>query len=174
MKRKSIYSKSALILSVLLVMAGIQSCISYSFTGASIPPEAKTISIDYIDNQAQLVVPTLSESLTTALRDRFTSQTTLELIGKNGDLQIEGVITDYNTTPQAITGNETAALNRLSISVKIKFVNTIEPDKNYETTFSRYEDYDSNQDLSSVQDGLIETINEMLVDDIFNKAVVNW
>lgn len=174
MKKNLIYSRNALILSLLLVAAGMQSCISYSFTGASIPPEAKTISIDYIDNHAQLVVPTLSESLTTALRYRFTSQTTLKLIGNNGDLQIEGVITEYNTTPQAITGNETAALNRLSISVKIKFVNTIEPDKSYETTFSRYEDYDSNQDLSSVQDGLIETINEMLVDDIFNKAVVNW
>lgn len=174
MKNKSDFGKSIQVISLLLFIVGFQSCISYSFTGASIPPEAKTISIDYIDNQAQLVVPTLSESLTTAIRDRFTSQTSLELIGNNGDLQIEGVITDYNTTPQAITGNETAALNRLTISVKIKFVNTLEPDKNYETTFSRYEDYDSGQDLSSVQDGLIETINEMLVDDIFNKAVVNW
>jgi len=174
MNRKSILNRSAKLICFVLLITGIQSCISYSFTGASIPPEAKTISIDYIDNQAQLVVPTLSESLTTALRDRFTSQTTLELTGKKGDLQIEGVITDYNTTPQAITGNETAALNRLTITVKIKFVNTIEPDKNFETSFSRYEDYSSNQDLSSVQDGLIETINEMLVDDIFNKAVVNW
>lgn len=152
----------------------MQSCISYSFTGASIPPEAKTISIDYIDNQAQLVVPTLSEEFTTSLRDRFTSQTSLELTRNNGDLHIEGVITEYKTTPQAITGNETAALNRLTIAVKIKFVNTIEPDNNYETTFSRYEDYSSEQDLSSVQDALIETINEMLIDDIFNKAVVNW
>lgn len=159
---------------MLLLITVLQSCISYSFTGASIPPEAKTISIDYIDNQAQLVVPTLSESLTTSLIDRFTSQTSLELVNNNGDLQIEGVITDFNTTPQAITGNETAALNRLTVTVKIKFVNTIEPDKNYETSFSRYEDYDSGQDLSSVQDGLIETINEMLIDDIFNKAVVNW
>lgn len=172
---QKLYKNSYFILvSLLLITTGFTSCISYSFTGASIPPEAKTISIDYIDNQAQLVVPTLSESFTTSLRDRFTSQTSLELVNNNGDLQIEGVITDYNTTPQAITGNETAALNRLTVTVKIKFVNTIEPDKNYETTFSRYEDYDSGQDLSSVQDGLIETINEMLIDDIFNKAVVNW
>lgn len=149
-------------------------CISYSFTGASIPPEAKTISIQYIDNNASLVVPTLSESLTNALKDRFTGQTSLELVNRNGDLQIEGSITDYRVNPQGVTGNEVAALNRLTIEVKIKFTNTIEPDKNYETTFSRYEDFNSSQDLSSVQDGLIETINEMLVDDIFNKAVVNW
>jgi hypothetical protein len=174
MKTSSFIQITKWIALFITVVVSFASCVSYSFTGASIPPEAKTISIQYIDNQAQLVVPTLSESLTTALKDRFTSQTSLELVNRNGDLQIEGVITDYNTTPQAITGNETAALNRLTISVKIKFVNTIEPDKNYETTFNRYEDYDSGMDLASVQDGLIETINEMLVDDIFNKAVVNW
>lgn len=172
---KVLHSGSLALMGLLIIISlGFTSCISYSFTGASIPADAKTISIQYIDNQAQLVVPTLSESLTNALKDRFTSQTSLELVNNNGDLQIDGVITDYNTTPQAITGNETAALNRLTISVKIKFVNTIEPDKNYETTFSRYEDYNSSQDLSSVQESLIENINEMLVDDIFNKAVVNW
>ncbi len=174
MKTNSIIRKTKWILLLASIAVTFASCVSYSFTGASIPPEAKTISIQYIDNQARLVVPTLSESLTTALKDRFTSQTSLELINKNGDLQIEGVITDYNTTPQAITGNETAALNRLTITVKIKFVNTIEPDKSYETTFNRYEDYSSENDLASVQDALIESINEILVDDIFNKAVVNW
>lgn len=158
----------------LLILSGLSSCISYSFTGASIPPEARTISIQYIDNQAALVIPTLSEDLTTALRDRFTSQTSLELVGKNGDLQIEGVITDYDMAPQAVQGNETAAFNRLTITVKIKFVNTIEPDKNYETTFSSFEEYSSDLDLSSVQDELIRDINEILVDNIFNKAVVNW
>ena len=158
----------------LIIVIGLNSCISYSFTGASIPPEAKTISIQYIDNQADFVVPTLSESLTTAIKDRFSSQTSLELVNKNGDLQIEGVITEYSTTPQAITGNETAALTRLTVSVKVKYTNTIEPEKDYETTFSRYEEYDSSLDLVSVQDGLIESLNEMLVDDIFNKAVVNW
>lgn len=157
-----------------MVFAGGSSCVSYSFTGASIPPEAKTISIQYFDNQSDFVVPTLSESLTTAVKDRFTSQTSLVLVKNNGDLQIDGVITDYKTTPQAITGNETAALTRLTISVKVEFVNLIEPDKNYEATFTRYSEYNSSQDLANVQDGLIEIINEILVDDIFNKAVVNW
>jgi len=157
-----------------IVSFGIQSCVSYSFTGASIPPEAKTVSIQYIDNQANLIVPTLSESLTTALKDRFSTQTNLILVRQNGDLQFEGVITDYRTTPQAITGNEVAAMNRLSISVKIKFINLLEPENNYETKFSRYMDYSSTNDLATVQDGLIILINEMLVDDIFNKAVVNW
>ncbi len=153
---------------------GLSSCVTYSFTGASITPDAKTISIQYIDNRASFVVPTLSESITTALKDRFSSQTSLILVNNNGDLQLEGEITEFKTSPQAITGDQTAALNRLSITVKIKFTNLLEPDKNYETGFTRYEEYESNLDLSAVQDGLIETINEMLVDDIFNKAVVNW
>ena len=159
---------------LLMVFMGNNSCVSYSFTGASIPVEAKTISIQYFENQSDFVVPTLSESLTTALKDRFTGQTSLVLVKNNGDLQIEGVITEYKTSPQAITGNETAALTRLTISVKVEFVNQFEPEKNYETTFTRYSDYSSENDLAAVQDGLIETINEILVDDIFNKAVVNW
>lgn len=159
------------IIGVCLVMS---SCVTYSFTGASIPAEAKTISIQYIDNQSDFVVPTLSESLTNEIRDRFTSQTSLVLIKQNGDLQISGAITAFVATPQAITGDQTAALTRLSITVKIKFVNLIEPDKDYESSFTRYDDFESTDDLANVQDRLIEVINEMLVDDIFNKAVVNW
>lgn len=171
---KNIIQKISLLALGFIMMIGITSCVSYSFTGASIPPEAKTISIQYIDNQASFVVPTLSESLTTEIKDRFSSQTSLVLVRDRGDLQIEGFITDYSTSPQAVTSNEQAALNRLTITVKVKFTNLIEPDKNYETTFSRYNEYPSSEDLNSVQDAQIEIINEMLVDDIFNKAVVNW
>lgn len=152
----------------------LAGCGVYSFTGASIPPEAKTISISYFVNNAQYVEPTLSQSLTDALRDRFLNQTDLDFINEDGDLQLEGYITDYSTRPVAIQGNETAALNRLSVTVKVKYTNTIDPSKDYDASFTRYEDYPSSQDLSSVKDQLITTINEALVDDIFNKAVVNW
>ena len=171
---KQIARKTHLLAIGFLFMISLSSCVTYSFTGASIPPEAKTISIQYIDNQASFVVPTLSESLTTGIKDRFSGQTSLVLVRDRGDLQIEGFITDYSTSPQAVTSNEQAALNRLTITVKIKFTNLIEPDKSYETTFSRYNEYPSSEDLNSVQDAQIEIINEMLVDDIFNKAVVNW
>jgi hypothetical protein len=149
-------------------------CGVYSFTGASIPPGAKTVSITYFINNSSLVEPTLSQSLTDALRDRFIQQTPLSLVTENGDLQLEGIITDYSTRPVAIQGNETAALNRLTIQVKVKYTNLIEPDKDFESTFTRYEDYPSNQDINQVKDALIPTINDALVDDIFNKAVVNW
>jgi outer membrane lipopolysaccharide assembly protein LptE/RlpB len=161
----------ALNLSIFLLLAG---CGVYSFTGASIPPEAKTISIQYFSNNAAFVEPTLSQSLTDALRDRFLAQTSLDLTTEEGDLQIEGSITDYSTRPVAIQGNETAALNRLTISIKIKYSNLIDPVKDFESTFTRFEDYPSDQDLSQVKDQLIPIINEALVDDIFNKAVVNW
>ncbi|MFH0999843.1 MAG: LptE family protein [Bacteroidota bacterium] len=162
------------ILLLFLSTIPLNSCITYSFTGASIPVSAKTISIAYIENNADFVNPTLSETLTTALRNRFTAQTSLTLIPSGGDLQFEGEITNYSTSPQAIQGDDYAALTRLTVSVRIKFINLVEPDKNYETTFSAYEDFNSDLNLTSVQDGLIEVIKVILIDDIFNKAVVNW
>ena len=149
-------------------------CGMYSFTGASIPADAKTVSISYFENKADLIEPTLSQTLTDALRDRFSSQTTLNLLERGGDLQLEGEITGYRTEPIAIQGDQTAALNRLTITVQVKYVNLFDESKNFDTSFSRYSDYSSSDDLNSVQSGLIEVINEALVDDIFNKAVVNW
>ena len=159
---------------LVLALAWIcQGCGIYSFSGASIPAEAKTVSVDYFPNHAQLVDPLLSDNLTTALRDAMNSQTTLDLVESGGDLAFEGEITDYKTTPVAITG-QTAALNRLTITVKVRFTNNIDDSKDFEQTFSRYEDYPSNQELSSVQSSLTSTIVEQLVEDIFNKALVNW
>jgi hypothetical protein len=166
--------KLVLISLLLLSVFSFNSCITYGFTGASIPPSAKTISIEYIENNADFINPTLSETLTQALRDRFSSQSSLVLIPSGGDLQFSGEITNYKTSPQAIQGDDFAALTRLSVSVKIKYTNLIEPENDFNTSFTAYEDYDSSMDLTSVQDGLIEVIKEMLIDDIFNKAVVNW
>ncbi len=149
------------------------SCGIYSFSGASIPAEAKTVSVDYFPNHAQLVNPMLSNNLTNALRDAMTNQTTLDMVESGGDLAFEGEITDYRTNPVAITG-QTAAMNRLTITVKVRFSNRIDDSKDFEQTFSRYEDYPSNQDLNSVQESLTATIIDQLVEDIFNKALVNW
>lgn len=166
--------KLTVIFSLIVSMFVFNSCITYKFTGASIPVSAKTISIDYIENNADFVNPTLSEILTQALRDRFSSQSSLTLISGGGDLQFEGEITNYKTSPQAIQGDDIAALTRLTVTVRIKYTNLIEPENSFETNFTAYEDYDSAMDLTSVQDGLVEVIKEILIDDIFNKAVVNW
>ena len=151
-----------------------QGCGIYSFSGASIPAEAKTVSVDYFPNHAQLVNPMLSNNFTNALRDAMTNQTTLDMIETGGDLAFEGEITDYKTMPMAITSGQTAAMNRLTITVKVRFNNRIDDTKDFEQTFSRYEDYPSDQDLNSVQESLTSTIIDQLVEDIFNKALVNW
>jgi hypothetical protein len=160
-------------LALLLLM--MSSCrMSYSFTGASISPNVKTVSIAYLSNNAGLVVPTLARTVTDALRDYFTSHTNLNLVDRSGDLNLDGAITQYVVIPVAIQGNETAAMNRLTISVNVKFTNKTDAKQAWEFTFSRYRDYSSTFNLSSVQDGLIKEITDDLVQDIFNKAVVNW
>lgn len=159
---------------ILAVAIMLNSCGVYSFTGASIPPEAKTVSVQFFPNKAQLVEPTLSPLFTDALRDIFTNQTTLEMVENTGDLSLEGEIVDYQTTPVAIQGDQTSALNRLTISVNVRFFNKFEPDKDFEQKFTQYKEYSSEQDLSAVKAELIDEINDYLVTDIFNKAVVNW
>lgn len=152
----------------------INGCGVYSFTGASISPDIKTISIQQFPNLAMLVQPTLSQSFTMTLRDKFASQTNLNVLQNNGDLNIEGEITGYTNQPVAIQGNQQAALNRLTITVKVRFTNKKNNKQDFESTFTRYRDYSSQSNLSAVENDLIKEINTDLVEDIFNKAVVNW
>lgn len=152
----------------------INGCGVYSFTGASISPDTKTISIQQFPNLAMLVQPTLSQSFTMTLRDKFASQTNLNVLQNNGDLNIEGEITGYTNQPVAIQGNQQAALNRLTITVKVRFTNKKNNKQDFESTFTRYRDYSSQSNLSAVENDLIKEINTDLVEDIFNKAVVNW
>lgn len=166
---KKIHTLLILVAAFLLTGCGV-----YSFTGASIPAEAKTVSVQYFPNNANLVQPMLSSVLTNTLRDYFMNQTSLAEVENNGDLAIEGEITDYVTAPTAITGDQTAALNRLTVTVNVRFFNKYDESKNFEQKFSQYEDYSSTLDLNSVQDELMETIVGKLCEDIFNKAVVNW
>lgn len=164
--------KLIIIISVLLFAAGCT--VKYSFTGASIPPDAKTVFIADFKNMAPLVNPALSNDLTEALKDKFVNQTSLKIGDENADLYFEGTITNYNTQPTAIKSDDIASKNRLTISIKVKFTNNKDPKANFDTSFSRYQDYDSQNSLSDVEDELVRLIIEDLVDDIFTKAVVNW
>jgi len=147
---------------------------SYSFSGASVPPEAKTVSVQYFQNNASLAPPTLSQTFTEALRDKLSSQTRLGLINKGGDLDFEGSITGYTTAPIAIQSTDQAALNRLTITVNVKYTCSFDEKKNFEQSFSRFFDYSSSQSLATVEDQLIHDINDQLVQDIFNKALNDW
>ena len=163
------------LLSFAFLLVALSSCkVHYSFSGASVSPDVKTVSIQTFKNNASLAPPTLSQSLTEAVKDIFTSQTNLGIVSSSGDLNFEGEITNYFTQPVAIQSNDQAALNRLTISVSVKFTNAKDEKQNFEITFSRYADYSSTQNLSAVQDELIRQINEQLVQDIFNKAMINW
>lgn len=148
--------------------------INYSFSGASIPPEAKTVSVQYFQNNASLSPPTLSQSFTEALRDKLSSQTRLGLINKGGDLAFEGSIMGYSTSPISIQSTDQAALNRLTITVNVKYSCSFDEKKSFEQSFSRFFDYPSTQNLAAVEDQLIHDINEQLVQDIFNRALNDW
>jgi len=173
-KYKSI---SFLIISICILIS-VQSCkISYSFTGASISPDVKTISIQNIPNQAELVVPSLSQTCTEGLKDKFLSQTSLQLVNGTGDLNIEGEITDYRVKPMAIQSTATtdvASLNRLTITIMIRFSNAKDPKQNYSQSFSRFSDYASSQSLDAIEETLIKEILDQINEDIFNKALANW
>jgi len=148
--------------------------IKYSFTGASISPEVKTVSVQYFQNRASIVNPTLSQEFTDALKDKIKGQTSLTFVNDLGDVNFEGEITDYKTSPMAITGDDRAALNRFTVSIRVKYTNRLDVDQDFEKVFSRYQDYDSTHDLSSVEEELVELIINDITEDIFNDAFVNW
>ena len=165
----------AWVLALLAVVAFMGCRLSVSLTGGNVDPRAKTVYIQTFRNNATLVNPTLSNEFTSALKDRVQGQTPLTIIDtQNGDYKIEGEITGYSINPVAIQGDETAAMNRLTITVNVRFTNTFDDTKNFEQSFSRYVDYSSTQNFTSIESSLVNSINEALTEDIFNKAFVNW
>lgn len=157
---------------VLVLFAGCK--ISYSFSGANVSSSLKTFSVQYFQNRAALVQPGLSQYITDALIDKCRSQANLKYVNGMGDVNFEGEITDYNTRPLTVSADAAAATNRFTITVKVRYTNSADAELSYDQTFSRYEDYDSSLDLSAVEKELSDKIVEMIVEDIFNKAFVNW
>ena len=159
---------------LLSVTIALTSCGIYSFTGASIPPNAKTVSVQYFPNKAATIQPNLSQVFTEKLKDIFVEQTNLTLSKDEGDLSFSGHISKYQIKPMAIQSNETAGQNRLTIAVNVTFKSAIDTKANFEQIFSRYRDYNSSENISEIEETLIDEISKELVEDIFNKAVVNW
>ncbi len=167
-----------LFLATFLAVAGFQACkISYSFTGAAIASNVKTFSVEYFPNRARLVNPNLSQEFvqgTYGLENKIIKQTSLNQVPENGDLEYSGQITDYEVRPMNIQEGDLAAQNRLTVTVKVKFVNNKEHEKDWEKTFTAYEDFDSNRSLSDVEGELIVEIVKKLTEDIFNASVADW
>ena len=153
----------------------VQSCGIYSFTGTSIQPDIKTVTINYFEYTALKVNPSLSNQLTEALQEKFRKLTELEQVDMDGDLEIVGAVTGYDVKATSIGANEQAAQNRLTVNVKVTFINRKYPEDNFEDKgFSSYADFDAMQSLDAVEAGLCEEIVEKICEDIFNATVANW
>lgn len=164
------------LLSILL----LSGCGVYSFTGASISPDTKTISILNFGDRSTSSPPFLAQTFSEKTREYFQRNTSLALVNKEGDLQMEGNIVQYSLSPIAPSavpgggGLERAAQTRLTIGVKVRFTNTRNKEQNFDQQFSFYADFDQAKSFASVERELIETISDQIILDIFNKSVANW
>jgi hypothetical protein len=167
--KKSLYIVLFTISSFFFVGCGI-----YGFTGGDVG-NAKTIQIDFFQNQALLIEPSLSQAFTEELRDLFTRQTNLTLTPSNGDLQFSGEITSYRIAPMSATSQQTSAQNRLTITVNVRYINTVDEKKDFEQSFSFYSDYPATSQLTgSVLEAAFDEIIDRLTQDIFNASVGKW
>lgn len=172
---RSILALTGIVLSLIFAALVVHSCGIYSFTGTSIQPDVKTVTINYFEYKALKVNPTLSNSLTESLKDKFRKMTRLEQVDMDGDLEITGSVTGYDVRAMAVTANEVAAQNRLTVTVRIDFANRKYPEDDFQgKSFSAYADYDFTQSLDAVESTLCDEIIEKLCEDIFNATVANW
>ncbi len=146
----------------------------YSLNGSSLDPSIKTVQIDLFPNYAPLQNVTLSQNFTNDLRDRFQQRTPLDIVNHNGDISISGEITDYHESYSTVTSNEQAQQNRLTIKIKVNYVNNLDDTKSFSKTFQDYEEYPGNQTLTQVEGTLVPTISERIIDQIYNAIVTDW
>lgn len=158
-----------------LCALALSACGIYSFTGTSIQPDVKSVTIDYFEYKALRVNPSLANDMTEAMKDKFRKLTKLEQVEENGDLEVYCEIVGYDVKPIAVTSEEVAAQNRLTVTVKVNFTNRKHSEDDFDNkSFSAYSDYDSEQSLDAVESTLCEEIIEKLMEDIFNACVANW
>lgn len=164
-----------ILLCLLLALVATACSISYKFNGASIDyTKIKTISIKDFPNHAALVYPQLSQEFTEALKDIYVRQTRLEMVNDNGDLDLEGEITGYELTPMAVKEDAWSSQTKLTVTIRVRYSNRVNPDEDFEQTFSAYREFDSTRMLQDVQSELCTEIIEELTDQIYNATVANW
>ncbi len=167
MKRRTIY--------ILLLLLSFQACkVNYSFTGINISKDIKTFEVDYIPNNAPLIVPGLNEDFRNMLIDRINQQTGLTQVKTNGDIIFQGEITDYRIDPVALTSGQTAAQNRLTISIKMEYLNTKDNEENINKTYSWYYDYPASVSRTQIEADAHKIIMETILDNIFNDTLAKW
>lgn len=166
---------TAIRISFFLLVLSISGCtVNYSFTGADIPSEAETFSVQTFQILTPQAAPAYGLLISEQLKDLMLAQTRLDLTDKQGDLRFEGSVTGYQVGNAAISSDEFTTLNRLTITVKVKYTNTIEKEKSFEKTFSRFADYNANENFTTIESQLVEDINGQLTQDIFDASLGAW
>jgi hypothetical protein len=146
----------------------------YSMSGGSTPPNAKTFSVDYFTVRAPLADPNYGQLVTEGLKDLLLNQTRLSLADANGDIHFEGEVSRYEIIPVAASGDEISTRNRLTIDIKLRYFNTLEPEKDKQLTLSQFEDFEAGDDFGTVEETLIESINEKILQDIYDRTLGDW
>ena len=163
------------ILALTIVLLALCSCGIYSFSGTSIQPDVNTITINFFENKAPKINPSLSNDLTEAIKTQFRKMTRLEQVDMDGDMEITGSIVGYDVRATAVTADEVAAQNQLTVTVKVSFADKKHPEEDFnDKTFSAYAVYDSSNSLDAVQSSLCVEIIDKIVEDIFNATVAQW
>lgn len=153
----------------------LQQCTCrYGLSGVNIPPDISTLSVKYFPNEAALVTPTLSQSFTEKLKDKFLKETRLSIVPPDGDFQLSGVINTYKIEPVAITSNTGTSKNRLTIGAKVEFRCPKHKEVEFTETISNYAEFDATQNFQSLEKALIEDITQRMVQDIFNRVALQW
>lgn len=159
---------------VVFAFNALIGCGFYKFNVTAIDSAVESVSVAYFENTAAVVNPTLSMTLSDKLRNKFITESNLSLVEQNGHFNFTGTVVRYDVAPVAAQDNATATLNRLTIGVEVELLCEVAPKHNFKRVFSQFEDFDANRNLSDVEDDLIESISENLVNEIFNKATLDW
>ncbi len=147
---------------------------AYSFRGGALPPEVRTLQVEPFPNEAAVIVPTLSQTLTEAIRQKFITQTSLILVRSGGDIVLRGRITDYQLAPVAIQGGQQAAQNRLSITIFVECQSARFPEISWQQSFMNFIDFPATVSLGQVQETLVQELCDRLAQDVVNKTLSNW
>jgi len=167
--------KSGCALAVMAISVICSSCFSvkYSTTGAT--PPGNTFSVQYVENQANIVEPGLSQTVTDALKDYIQSNSRLVLVNQNADNDFEAVITGYDpTTPATVVAGDVAAQNKFTITVKVKYTCNVNPEMDFESSFTWYKLYNVDDGFERIKDEYTTEILNLILDDIYKRAFVNW
>ena len=154
------------------IIIGYSCKISIGMLDTSI--DAETFSVELFEEQASNAPAGYGATYTDFLKDYMISRTKLKLKDEGADLEISGKVTQYNTSPVSVQSDEVAALNRLTVTLSVSVINNKKPEDSFETNFRQFSDYDAAQDLASVEDALLEDINDKLSQDIINRLTSNW